>query len=549
MREKIVLAFIVIVAVFLRFYSLSTIPVSLSHDEVAIGYNAYSILQTGKDEYGNAFPMLFRSFEDYKLPGYVYSTVVSEKIFGLSEFSVRFPSAFFGVLTVLFMYLFVKTLFSISEKEKKSSHSEHIALIAAFFLAISPWHVNFSRAAFEANGSLLFIVAGAYCLLKGFFRPRYYIFSAVLFVLAMYFYYTARILIPTLIICYALSYRKEIIVQKRYLLLSLVTGLLLLLPILPFMFSSGLSRVNQVSIFNDKKVTNPYTQALARNVNIVSKIVYNRRMAYLQEFSDNYLKNFAPDFYFVNGTGPMGLLYLWEAPFFLFGLYSVATRREKWKWLLLTWFFSVPLVGGFTMGQPNALRTLANVPMAALFSSLGIYLLFLRFKGLIRNIAVISLSVIGIFFFIRFLFLYFDYNPPLVAPNWGDGHKQLASYLKDNGKNYKDVYVTGEHWRPYIYMLFYISYDPNLYHKNGTLDGFSNFHFARAVWDRGERSILGEQNLSLFVKGKTLFILSQNDLTLQNNLKQDNKVLYTLRIVKQIDGVLAKGVFYAAEIQ
>src|SRR6476469_999965 len=80
---------------FLRFHNLASNPPGLNWDEVAFGYNAHSIIETGRDEYGQYYPIYFRSLDDYKLPVYVYMTVASEKIFGYTNFAVRFPSAFF----------------------------------------------------------------------------------------------------------------------------------------------------------------------------------------------------------------------------------------------------------------------------------------------------------------------------------------------------------------------------------------------------------------------------------------------------------------------
>ena len=98
---------IFILAAFLRYYMLGTIPLGLNNDETAIGYNAYTILQSGKDEYGTSFPLYFRSFDDYKLPVYIYMTSINEKIFGATPFAVRFPSALFGSLSVIAIYLLV----------------------------------------------------------------------------------------------------------------------------------------------------------------------------------------------------------------------------------------------------------------------------------------------------------------------------------------------------------------------------------------------------------------------------------------------------------
>ena len=60
----LILFLIVILAFLLRFYQLSTNPPGLNLDEVAIGYNAYSILRTGRDEYGKFLPIVFRSHDD-----------------------------------------------------------------------------------------------------------------------------------------------------------------------------------------------------------------------------------------------------------------------------------------------------------------------------------------------------------------------------------------------------------------------------------------------------------------------------------------------------
>ena len=104
--NKIILLFIILLALFLSVYKLSKVPPSLYWDEASLGYNAYSILLTARDEYGKFLPLTnFAAFGDYKPPGYIYAAVPSIAIFGLNEFSVRFPSAFFGVLTVILVYL------------------------------------------------------------------------------------------------------------------------------------------------------------------------------------------------------------------------------------------------------------------------------------------------------------------------------------------------------------------------------------------------------------------------------------------------------------
>ena len=96
---------IILVGVILRFYRLGEVPRGFHRDEAFLGYNGYSILQTGKDMSGNRLPLHLESFI-YSPAGYSYFSIPFIKIFGLNEFSTRAASAFFGTLTVLVTYFF-----------------------------------------------------------------------------------------------------------------------------------------------------------------------------------------------------------------------------------------------------------------------------------------------------------------------------------------------------------------------------------------------------------------------------------------------------------
>ena len=103
-RGKLILVLILILGTFLRFWRLGQVPASPDWDEAALGYNAYSLLQTGKDEYGKAWPLVIRSFDDYKPAVYVYLTILPVKFFGLNLWATRLPAAFLGALAVLVVY-------------------------------------------------------------------------------------------------------------------------------------------------------------------------------------------------------------------------------------------------------------------------------------------------------------------------------------------------------------------------------------------------------------------------------------------------------------
>ena len=118
---------IIFLAIILRVVLLNEVPNGFYSDEASIGYNAYSILKTGKDEHGMLLPLYFKAFGEYKNPVYIYSVIPFINIFGLNEFAVRLTSALFGTLTVIFTYFLAKELFH-----------KRVGLWAALFLAISP---------------------------------------------------------------------------------------------------------------------------------------------------------------------------------------------------------------------------------------------------------------------------------------------------------------------------------------------------------------------------------------------------------------------------
>ena len=160
-RAKVLLFSILVLAAVLRLYRLGQIPNGLEWDEVALGYDAYSILHTARDQFGTFLPNHFRSLDDWKPPLYVYSAVPAVALFGLTEFATRLPAAVYGIAAVLLTYFLVKELFG------SSSRSTRIALLSSFFLAISPWHLQFSRAAFETNLSVTVTIAAVFAFIKG----------------------------------------------------------------------------------------------------------------------------------------------------------------------------------------------------------------------------------------------------------------------------------------------------------------------------------------------------------------------------------------------
>ena len=117
-KSNIFLIAIICIALVLRFWQLGNIPASLNWDEVAWGYNAYSLGIDGRDEFGVFLPYKYiESFGDFKPPVYAYLAVIPVKLFGLNEFATRFPAALLGTLTVILTYFLVKEIFPKSNKK------------------------------------------------------------------------------------------------------------------------------------------------------------------------------------------------------------------------------------------------------------------------------------------------------------------------------------------------------------------------------------------------------------------------------------------------
>ncbi|MEM4230658.1 MAG: hypothetical protein QXF25_02180, partial [Candidatus Pacearchaeota archaeon] len=156
------LIFILALSIFLRVWDLGNVPPSASLDEASIGYNAYSVLKTGTDEYGD-FPLISqRGYDDFRRSTYLFLTAPFIKILGLNTVAVRLPAVILSILSVWATYYIVLALFF-----KNSNFSISVALLSVFLLTISPWHIYISRLGHESNAYLSFFIFGLFFLLMG----------------------------------------------------------------------------------------------------------------------------------------------------------------------------------------------------------------------------------------------------------------------------------------------------------------------------------------------------------------------------------------------
>ncbi|MEK9176619.1 MAG: glycosyltransferase family 39 protein [Patescibacteria group bacterium] len=540
-KVYLILFLIVLFAGILRFYRVTDYPVSLYWDEVSSAYNAYSIANTGKDEFGTPHPLLFRAFEDYKTPANIYLSAFPVKFFGLNEFSARFTSAFLGTLTVLITFFLIKELLGkpvISLTSGFWIGSDYLALLTSFFLSISPWHTQFSRTGFEANTGLFFIVLGSLFLFRFIRRERplnIYLSSAI-FAVSIYFYRSIWIFVPLLILLFLIVYRK-VLFAKVNLKNTVIAGLIFLIitvPFAPIMFSKqGLIRARQVNVVDNSTAQTARFISNQQNFQgIVGKIVFNRRVAYAQEVIRGYLSHYSASYLFFQGDGNgrhgvkgVGVMYLYSIILILPGLFVLSKLERKSRWIIITWLLIAPIPAALSVPAPHALRSLNMLPMPQLVQALGFFMIFVHLRKNLRIFFSGALVIIILFFFVRYVFSYYGPNANLTSSEWGDGYKQLTEYVFENEKPYDKIVISGHYWQPYIYFLFYKNYDPAKFQAGGSKKGFDKYLFGGTSWDMNGKE-LGDQDLKKFANtSNALVALSPVEYNLQKN---------NLEVVKEI---------------
>lgn len=429
---------------FLRFYQLDIFPISPNWDEVSHGYNAYSILQTGRDEWGTRLPMIFRAFGDFKLPLYIYLTIIPVKIFGLSVFSLRFISALAGTLAVPAIYLLSKNLLK----------SNPLALLASFLLSISTYHIFQSRPALEANLSLTLIIAGFAILTTATRKKIWYFLGGLLLALSLHTYNSARVFVPLTYLLFLIICPKD----KRFEhLKSSLPPLLLGLVIVLFQIFDGsaLARFQKLAILDENTIFQiGQNRSSSPLPPLISKLVYNRPVYLVSRIATNYLSIFSGSFLFQStnfqaqfAIPNFPLFPVIFIPFLVIGLF--ASDKFMLGWLLLS-----PIAASLTNAPTQALRPNLIIPAIILITVCGLK----HFKKAVLVLSVL-LTVFSLQFLSSFFNLYTGDYTARYSSSWQYGYKEAFEYLKgiDNSKK---IFVTKRLAEPHIFYAFYNQLDP-----------------------------------------------------------------------------------------
>lgn len=505
MKIKIALGIVILLALVLRIWQLGVNPPSLTWDEVAWGYNAYSLGIDGHDEFGKFLPHDYlESFGDFKPPIYAYLTILPVKLFGLTELATRFPSAVLGVATVLLTYFLVLELFP------QQKNKQWLGLASAGILAISPWHINLSRAAFEANVATFFVVAGVWLFLLALRKNSWYFcLSAVSFVITFYTFNTPRVVVPLLVTGLAIFSYQELLKRKKQVGIAALVGVLLLLPTFGFLFSPQAKlRFAEVNIFSDIGVIQRSNQAVLRDNNAPwSIIIHNRRFLFTIEFMKHFFDNLTPQFLFIQGDGnpkfstqDVGQLYLWELPFLLLGAGMLFKNREG-KWWVIPFWLVVGIIPAATAREtPHALRTEITLPTFQILTAYGVVYAGMlihsfrktnRYALLSLKVGAVILASAVIVSLLYYLHGYYNSYPQQFSGEWQYGYKQAIQFVKQHNDTYQKIYMTEDLGRPYIYFLFYLQFSPQQFRQSASIERetlgfvhvthFDKYYFAKDI--------------------------------------------------------------------
>lgn len=448
-RIKVVLLIIVVLSALLRFYKLDQIPPSLSWDEAAVGYNAYSIANWGRDEWGKFLPVSFKSFEDDKHPVHVYLTAVSVRLFGLSDFSTRLPAALFGVLNVIVIFFLAKILFE----------SNLAGLLSALFLAISPYNIQFSRFNHEANFVLFFFMLGLLLFLKGIRgRKKYLPWGFLSFGISLLSYHPAKVVVPPLILLSIIFFWKDLLkIKKHFITALLVLSVIFLIMIWDKSLLGG-ARIQQTSL-KYERITNAQ----------LYKMTNNEFLGRVEVIFRQYLWHFDYKYLFVSGSSnpkfsiqTIGQFYKSDALFLVIGIIGLAWNilfkadLRKRLLILLVWVLLSPLPASLVEEAPHAARASFQMGSWILISAYGFYLLIWLARTKVLRITVLVLGLVVTFwlFKIYLISFYTDY-PQKRGIDWQYGMKQIVEFVKVNNE-YSRIYVTDIRFQPYIFFLYYL---------------------------------------------------------------------------------------------
>jgi 4-amino-4-deoxy-L-arabinose transferase-like glycosyltransferase len=519
--KQILLIIIIAVSVFLRIYRLSSIPEGFHADEAAFGYNAYSILKTGKDEYGKSFPLILRSFDDYKGSIYAYLTIPFIALNGLNEWSVRIVSVIVGLL---FIWVIYKLVYEIMENRQ-------IAYISALIFSLSPISIFLSRVQSDPLVANLFLHTGLLFYLRYIKTKRIglLILGAIVFCLAIFTHQAvATLQIIMLSIIFIWKFRKmnsSVKITSFFMFFAIV-----LLSIISF--TSSVGRYNELSFMKNPIATIPlnagiFEDGILRVPVYITRIFHNKIIQSFRFLTETFGKYWSIQFLFLEARQPIrefvygfGFFHLVEFPLLIYGIY-VGFRRHRSVSLALTiWMILGSIALSMAVDEtPNNHRFYYISLPLYIFIALAIQkVMSIKFKVFSYSLKGINILIIcyslSMVTYVHGLFFHQPTHQPYFR---GYAYKELVSELQSLKANYTNIIFTTSQSSPYIYYLFFSRYDPQKYQDIGSPRDFEGSKIDNIIFSTEDCPFTAAKYEKYrILEEKTLFI-NRGDCVLNRN--------------------------------
>lgn len=466
------LSIAILVSIVTRLYKLGEAPAGFYVDEAGQGYSAYSLLKTGKDEFGKTLPIVFRSLTDFKTPVYVYLIVPLIPLFDLTPFTVRFPSFLFSILTIPILFYLIRELLEKSGPES-SNMENFLPVISILLLSISPWHILFGRTNFECNVALFFFLSGVLFFYKSLKNPKLLILSAILFAIAIPAYHSQRIITPLTLTFLFFRYRKKLFstTHKKYLTRGLIVGILILLPTLLISLTPGfLARASGLNIFSHaRQMPDGF---ISNYLGILGPLINGSWFLSTREFFSLYFSYFSPRYMFILGDyGPrssfpeLSTFFMWQFPFYLWGLWVLfkSKKLKELKFFTILMLLISPIPASVTRDPYTTIRALPLVIPQLIVVSLGLVDIYLRIKSF--RLKIVSVVI----FIMLFVYSMFKLHSSVIILNefyraryWDWGIEEIVKEINNFDKEIPIVFDNARS-DPELILAFFLKYDPVKY--------------------------------------------------------------------------------------
>lgn len=475
------LVIIILLASILRLYKLGEYPIHITNDEAALGYNAYSIAKTARDEHGVLLPVVFKSFGDWKPGLYVYLTVPFVAVFGLSEVTTRIPSALMGILAIFLIFKIAEKLFN-----------KNVAILSAFSLAILPWHIHFSRGAWEGNVAVTLLLAGTWFFLRALDKEKYLLLSAAAFGLSLWTYQSMKLgALLYVLVLVAIYHKKLFKFSKKSLVSAAVIGLLITIPIGLSLFSGKGGRISVMSVFS---YTRPeeYLAETVFNQEAITRdsptyiLFHSEKLNLFRGIAGRYFNYFSGRFLLFDGdwSSPRhsevdsGYLLFIDALFLLVGIYGMLRTKINGEiGLVLLLLLVSPIPSVLTRDSVQGIRALPMIIPLSIILGYGfneVVQLIKKSNIFVKIFSVALISVAAIYSLGLYLDAYYIQTPESEGKDYLYGYEQAISKIEQMDQGYQKIVFSQSYDQPYIFFLFYgvvnkdSRFEPQVFQKNAS---------------------------------------------------------------------------------